>query len=64
METDSLGKTKLEEMLADELAGIRRPPALMCSSLDVNLEGYEISQLEPLHDLKSTISIFYDNCPK
>ena len=47
-------KTKLDK----ELSGIRRLIALLLTddaSVESKLEDYAISQLEPLHDLKTTI---------
>lgn len=48
-------KVKLEK----ELAGIRRPPALLCGEQEIDLTHYEVAQLEPLHDLKSIIGKYY-----
>ena len=44
--------------------GIKRPPALMCSTTNPdNLECYEISMIEPLHDLKNVINRVFSELP-
>ena len=58
VETDGMNGTEMKTKLDQLLCGIRRPIALMCEdgfSVDDKLIDYAIAQLEPLHDLKTTI---------
>ena len=57
IDSDGLDRLSLKKALETELAGIRRPPALLCSDMPICLSSYEISHLEPLHDLKSIIGM-------
>ena len=52
-------KPEMKLRLEKKLAGIKRPPALLCGpdgNRDLVLE-YEVAQLEPLHDLRTMIGI-------
>lgn len=62
-------KKNLEATLKHEMKGISRPPALCCGdvneSLDeLNLGRYEVSQVEPLHDLKGHIKNLWEILPE
>ena len=61
-------KKHLELLLKNSLKGTLRPPALcfgdvMESLQSLNLESYEVSQVEPLHDLKGHIKNLWDLLP-
>lgn len=55
IDVDGLDKCAMRGKLDRVLSGIRRPPALLCGEGEVDLQRYEVAQLEPLHDLKTTI---------
>eukprot|EP00111_Clytia_hemisphaerica_P000865 TCONS_00002532-protein len=66
--TGKLIKKNLESLLKDFLRGVVRPPALchgdvMESMESLNLSMYEVSQVEPLHDLKGHIRNVWDLLP-
>ena len=50
-------KPTLQRKLDSQLAGIKRPLALLGNDDDLTdcLQSYAVCQLEPLHDLKTTI---------
>ena len=49
-----------KQALETQLAGIKRPPALLSSDTNIDLENYEVAHLEPLHDLKTMIGKYAD----
>ena len=57
VDTDAMDKATLKQAIEKELAGMRRPPALLCSEVEMDLTGYEVAHVEPLHDIKTTISM-------
>lgn len=58
-DTDGLDRAALKSALDKELSGVKRPPALLCGSTDtdLNLDSYYVTNLEPLHDIKTMISM-------
>ncbi|KAF6027618.1 hypothetical protein EB796_014070 [Bugula neritina] len=48
----------LKHKLCEELKGVKRPPAILCSddSGGIDIDEYEISKAEPLHDFKNIIN--------
>ena len=53
-------KAKLETILVDEMHGVQRVPALLFDTPsltldDLNLSHYELSTIEPLHDIGNHI---------
>ena len=60
--SQGLNRQELQRDLEEELQGIRRPPLLLLDNPQAqlkvrNLHNYEISQLEPLHDIKNLIQM-------
>ena len=58
----------MESILKEHLSGTSRAPAMcygsVCSELsDFNLGSYEISPVEPLHDIKGHIKNLWDLLP-
>ena len=61
IDTDDLDKKLLRESLNVHLSGIKRPPALLCTEMTLDLDNYDVASLEPLHDLKTIIGKCYNS---
>ncbi|CAG2195362.1 unnamed protein product [Mytilus edulis] len=64
----NLKKPELKTLLTETLHGIQRPPALFCPNFDntcttENLEQYEISNCEPLHDIVNVVQNLITELP-
>ena len=62
------GTKEVERILKDNLSGLSQAPAMTfgnttASLKDLNLERYEISPVEPLHDLKGPIKNVWEILP-
>ena len=61
-------KVDQERLLKEHLAGVSRKPALLFGSHEsmcaLNLGNYEVSPIEPLHDLKGHIKNVWELLPK
>ena len=61
-------KDKIQNLLTEEMHGIQRLPALLFDNPtntlnDTNLDQYEISTIEPLHDVGNHIKNIYEEIP-
>ena len=63
-------KAAVLKQLTDELEGIQRPPALLCSMSegqntikDLHLETYEVQMCEPLHDISNVVANLITELP-
>ena len=67
-EKGGITKSNLEKILKNHLRGVIRPPALCFGDVlepmsELNLANYEVSQIEPLHDLKGHIKNIWEALP-
>lgn len=64
IEFDDETKCGLQTILNETLHGIVRPPALLCvTQTNTNLDQYEISSCEPLHDITNVVQNLLTELP-